>query len=130
MYYLGYSPGTITSLYIIKKTSNNVVATAVGKTSGITVEEAVKQENIFGPIICLHQHRNIRKGTLNCKRMEIEKKMIYGLMKTRYMVINKGMELEEAIDERVKEGIVQETDIYKYLGIVINKTGNLRDHIK
>ena len=43
MYYLWYIPGTITSLYEIKKSSNNVVATAVGKISDITVEEAVKQ---------------------------------------------------------------------------------------
>ena len=31
--------------------------------------------------------------------------------------------------ERVKEGIVQETDTYKYLGMAINKLGNLEDHI-
>ena len=60
--------------------------------------------------------------------MEIEKKMIYGLKKTKYMVINTGKEPEEVIEERVKEGIVQETDIYKYLGMVINKSGNLKDH--
>ena len=40
-----------------------------------------------------------------------------------------GQKPEEIIEERVKEGIVQETDIYKYLGIVINKLGNLKDHI-
>ena len=40
------------------------------------------------------------------------------------MVINTGKEPEEAIVERVKEGIVQETDIYKYLRMVINKSGN------
>ena len=31
---------------------------------------------------------DIRKGIQNCRRMEIEKKMIYGLKKTKYMVIN------------------------------------------
>ena len=61
--------------------------------------------------------------------METEKKMIYGLKKTRYMVINTGKDPEEVIDERVKEGIVQEVDIYKYLGMVINKSGNLKNHI-
>ena len=58
---------------------------------------------------------NFRKGIQNCRRMEIEKKMIYELKKTKYMVINTGKEPEEII-ERVKEGIVQETGIYKYLG--------------
>ena len=45
------------------------------------------------------------------------------------MVINTGKEPEEAIQERVKKGIFQETDIYKYLGMVINKSGNFKDHI-
>ena len=45
------------------------------------------------------------------------------------MVTNTGKEPEEAIVERVKEGIVQETDTYKYLGMVINKSGNLKDHV-
>ena len=61
--------------------------------------------------------------------MEIEKKMIYGLKKTKYMVINTGKEPEEAIGEKVKKEIVQESDSYKYLGMVINKSGNLKDHI-
>ena len=72
---------------------------------------------------------NIRKAIQNYGRMEIEKKMIYGLNKTKYMVIKTGKGQEEVIEERVKEGIVQETDIYKYLGLVINKLGNLKDHI-
>ena len=45
------------------------------------------------------------------------------------MVINMGEEPEKVIEERVKEEIVQETDIYKYLGMVINKLENLKDHI-
>ena len=72
---------------------------------------------------------NIRKAIQNYGRMEIEKKMIYGLNKTKYMVIKTGKGQEEVIEERVKEGIVQETDIYKHLGLVINKLGNLKDHI-
>ena len=55
--------------------------------------------------------------------------MIYGLKKTKYMVINTGKEPEEVIEKRVKEGVVQESDIYKYLGIVINKSRDLKDHI-
>ena len=43
---------------------------------------------------------NIRKGIQNCRRMEIEKKMIYGLKKTKYMVINTGKEPEEVTKER------------------------------
>ena len=35
---------------------------------------------------------NIKKEIQNCKRMEIEKKMIYGLKKAKYMDINTGKE--------------------------------------
>ena len=45
------------------------------------------------------------------------------------MAINTAKEPEEEIEENVKEGIGQEKDIYKYLGMVINKSGNLEDHI-
>ena len=55
--------------------------------------------------------------------------MIYGLNKTKYMVINTRKEPEQVIEERVKEGIVQEIDICKHLGMVINKLRNLKDHI-
>ena len=44
--------------------------------------------------------------------MEIENKMIYGLKKTKYMVISTEKKLEEVIEEIVKEGTVQETDIF------------------
>ena len=54
---------------------------------------------------------NIRRGIQNCRRTKIEKKMINGLEKTKYMVINKGKEPEEVIEERVEEEVVQETDI-------------------
>ena len=37
---------------------------------------------------------NMRKGVQNCRRMEIEKKMVYGLNKTKDMVINMGKEPE------------------------------------
>ena len=52
IYDLGYSPGTITSLHEINKTSNIAVDTPVGKTLSVTVEEVMKQGFIFGPVMC------------------------------------------------------------------------------
>ena len=49
---LGYSLGTIRSIYEINKISNIVVDTPIGKASSITAEEVVKQGPIFGPIMC------------------------------------------------------------------------------
>ena len=37
--------------------------------------------------------------------------MLYGLKKTKYMVINTGKEPKETIQESIMEQIVQETDI-------------------
>ena len=47
IYYLGYIPGTIRSLYDINKDSNIVVDIPVGKTSSIIEEKVVKQGSIF-----------------------------------------------------------------------------------
>ena len=48
--------------------------------------------------------------------MEKMKKTTYGLKKTQYMVMNTGREKEEIIEEEVKEGVVQRTKEYEYLG--------------
>ena len=48
MHYLGYSPGTIRSLYEINKTSKIVVDTPLRKT----LEKVVKRGTIFDPIMC------------------------------------------------------------------------------
>ena len=45
----------------------------------------------------------MKKGMQNCRGMEIEKKMIYGVKKTKYMAINTEKEPKEAIEERVKK---------------------------
>ena len=62
--------------------------------------------------------------------MEIEKKMVHGLKKTKYLMINTVKELEEGenvIKGRAKEAIVQERDIFEYVGMVISKSENFKD---
>ena len=44
---------------------------------------------------------DIRKRIQNCRRIEIEKKMTYGLKNTKYMAISTGKEPEELIEERL-----------------------------
>ena len=43
-------------------------------------------------IASLRTTDNISKGIQNCRGMEIEKKMIYGLKKSKYPVVNTGKE--------------------------------------
>ena len=72
----------------------------------------------------------IRQGIRNCRKMESKKKIIYGLKKTNYMTMITGREKQEQTEEEVKEGKIDEVDTYSYLGIMPNKEGNLKEHIK
>ena len=71
-----------------------------------------------------------RKCIRNLHVMEILKKFTYGLKKTKFMVINSGKEGTEEIHEQVKEGYVEECEMYKYLGLWISKQGDCLLHIK
>ena len=46
------------------------------------------------------------------------------------MTIRTGREKQEQIEEEVKEGKIDEVATYSYLGIMLNKEGNLKEHIK
>ena len=72
---------------------------------------------------------DIRKGIGNCRKMETEMKMEYGLTKTNIVVIKTGKGITEKIEEEVRAGKVKETDKVRYLGMVINSEGSLKDHI-
>ena len=72
----------------------------------------------------------IRKGIRNCRKMETLKKFEYGLKKTKIMIVRKGKWGIEQIQESVQQGTVLDTDKYKYLGMVLNTEGNLKEHIR
>ena len=46
------------------------------------------------------------------------------------MTIMIGREKQEQIEEEVKEGKIDEVDTYSYFGMMLNKEGNLKEHIK
>ena len=50
----------------------------------------------------------IKKGIRNCRKMETEKKIQYGLQKTKYMTIIAEREKQEQIEEEIKEGKIEE----------------------
>ena len=62
--------------------------------------------------------------------MEKEKKISFGLKKTKYMIVKTGREKEEEINETVKAGRMQRTDKCKYLGMTISTEGQLTEHTK
>ena len=57
--------------------------------------------------------------------MEKEKKMTYGLKKTKYMMVKTGKEREQ-MEENVKSGTVKKIEAFQYLGITINEERNPR----
>ncbi len=67
---------------------------------------------------------DIRRAIHNMAEMETLKKSTYGLKKTKYMVIDTARGEPEPITESVKNGVIAETDEYKYVGFWINKKGN------
>ena len=71
---------------------------------------------------------HIRKGINNCARMEKEKKISFGLKKTKYMIVKTGR--EEEINETIKAGKIQRTDKCKHLGIKVSTDGQLTELIK
>ena len=73
---------------------------------------------------------NARRTIRSLNEMEIKKKVRYGLKKTNYMVIDTGKEADEVIDEKVKAGVVPETNKYRYVGVWVNKQGNLGLHLE
>ena len=72
---------------------------------------------------------DIRIGIRNCAAMEEIKKFTYGIEKTKYMVVDTGKEKEEKIEERIEAGIVEKTKVYKYMGVMLNEKGDLKDHL-
>ena len=73
---------------------------------------------------------DIRKGIRNCRKMEIEKTIEYGLTKTNIVVIKTRKGIAEKIEEEVRAGKVKKTDKIRYLGMAIDSEGNLKDHIR
>ena len=90
----------------MNKKAKIIIDTTVGQAESINVKEIVKQGSIFGPIMCYGKIDigmlvymeeivaatgilEIRKGIRNCAKLEKEKKMRYGLKKTKYMMAKK-----------------------------------------
>ena len=73
-------------------------------------------------IATVGKSEHIKKDTDNFARMEKEKKISFGLKKTKCMIVKIGRK-EEKKNETVKTGRIQRTDRCKYLGITISTDG-------
>ena len=59
-----------------------------------------------------------------------EEKFKFIKKKSKYMVIKSGKDKEEKVNERIKDGEIEKTDEYKYLGNWINERNNVKRQIK
>ena len=111
--------------------------TAKSKVNDISKKAEVKYGEILigmpifmDDIAAIGGAEDMRKGIRNCRKMEIEKKMEYGLTKPNIVVIKTGKGITEKIEEEITAGKVKENHKVRYLGMVINSEGNLKDHIR
>ena len=81
----------------------------------------------MGDIATAGKTENVRKGINNCARMEKEKKISFGLQKTKYMIVKTRQ--EEEINETVRSGRIQRADKCKYLGMTISINLQLTEHM-
>ena len=101
---------------------SEVVAVPYGPEVFIGMPKYVDDVSTIG------EREDIRKGIRNCRQME-KYKFNYSLDKTKYMVIKTGIEKPELVEEKVKEGVVQETKEYKYVGLYVDEKGTLSTHL-
>ena len=102
---------------------NEVVAVPYGPEIMIGMPECVDD------VLTVEEGQDIRNGIRYCKEME-KFKFSYGLIKAKYMIIHNGKNNPEIIDEQVKQGSVEETKEYPYVGLWINQSGNLSSHLQ
>ena len=70
---------------------------------------------------------DVRKAIRKLRLMEIQKKTTFGLKKTAILVIGNGN--QEEIHEQVQSGRISTVTKKDYMGIMMNKKGDLEDHI-
>ena len=91
-------------------------------TPEITIGSPVYVDDILGIGNCKTVENVIR----NTRRLEEDKKIRFSRKKYKYMVIKSGKGKIEEIKESVKEGIIERTDGYKYLGWWFSEAHNIR----
>ena len=55
---------------------------------------------------------------------------MYGLKKTKYVIVNMGSDQEKEITEQIEARKIGKTSQHKYLGRIVNEKGDLEDYIE
>ena len=65
-----------------------------------------------------------------CKELEDEKLWEFSVEKTKWMCQSNGKKKLEEIEVEVKQGKIERTKVYKYVGNMVNEKGNMDDQLK
>ena len=66
----------------------------------------------------------------NLQQLEKKKGFTFGTDKTNYLIIKTGKEKDELVELKVKKGMIEKADNYKYLGLIIHENGTIEKHIE
>ena len=91
-------------------------------TPELTIGAPVYVDYILGT----GDYKTIEKVIRNTRRLEEDKKFRFSRKKSKYKVIKSGERKFEEVKESLKEGNIERTDEYKYLGWWFSKANNIR----
>ena len=91
----------------------------------IPIESLVYVDDILG-----HGSEKTIKGTIeNLRGLEIEKKVTFGIEKTHIMKMQYAKNKLEDLELTVRQGQITNSNVEKYVGILVNEKGDNKDRI-
>ncbi len=102
---------------------NNAIATYITPELGIGAPVYV--DDILG----IGNQATVQNVIRNTRQMEVEKKFKFSRKKSKYMVVNSGKEKLQIIQESIKEGMIERTTEYKYLGWWFNEENSAKTQL-
>ena len=93
---------------------------------GVSIQALTFVDDILGG-----GRREFTKAVMEeCQKKEQDKLWEFSTEKSKWMCISNGKKNLEGIEVEVMQGKLQKTDVYKYVGNMVNEKGNMDDQLK
>ena len=116
--------------------NSHIQCTSTGKINeGLDIEKVLYTEVRLHAItfvddINSNGGKEVVEGVMrNCAEKENEKMWEFSTSKTNWMCQHNRRRNIENIEVRVKQGLIERTEVYKYLGNMLNEKGNMDDQL-
>lgn len=96
----------------------------------ITPELTIGAPVYVDDILAMGSKDTVEAAIRNTRMLEERKKFKFNRTKSKYMVINTGRETEVAVNESVKDGVIEKIDEYKYLGVWMTEDNKILRQIE